>query len=176
MTSAFTFQTGLCDLCCCHRVIARSVFPQKLSFQFMESGAQLHESISINTYGYIIPTRQVRIYSCIDARGTVGIRTPKYKWKKLRRRKLEGRQAEKAGGRQREISGCYKEVTLDRVLFSAFPSAHCGCSLNLCVSLTGTVRLNDPWVLRSHGWAPILSDVLTLTVFSQQSDQLTVPV
>lgn len=77
MTSDFTFQTGLCDLCCCHRVITRSVLPQKLSFQFMKSGSQLHEAISINTYGYI-PTRQVRIYSCIDARGTVGIRTPKY--------------------------------------------------------------------------------------------------
>lgn len=176
MTSAFTFQTGLCDLFCCHRVIARSVFPQKLSFQFMKSGAQLHESISINTYGYI-PTRQVRIYNCVrDARGTVGIRTPKYKWKRLRHREMEGRQAEKAGERQREISGCYKEVTLDRMLFSAFPSAHRGCSLNLCVSLTGTVRLNDPWVLRSYGWARILSDVLTLSVFSQQSDQLTMPV
>jgi len=29
MTSAFTFQTELCDLCCCHRVITRAEFPQK---------------------------------------------------------------------------------------------------------------------------------------------------
>lgn len=170
MTSAFTSPTGLCDLCCCHRVIARYVFPQKnfsWNFHFLKSGAQLHESISINAYGDI-PTRQVRIYSCVDVSGTVG--TSKYKWKRCR--ELEGRQAEKAAERQREISGCYKEVTPDSVLFSAFPSAHCGCSLNLCVSLTGTVRLNDLWVLRSHAWAQILSDVLNLTVFSQQSDRL----
>ncbi len=48
------------------------------------------------------------------------------------------------------LVGVYKEVTPDSVLFSAFPSAHCGCSLNLCGSLTRTVRLNDLWVLRSH--------------------------
>lgn len=85
MTTAFTSPTGLCDLCCCHGVIARSVFPQKTLLPVLESGAQLHEFISINTYGDI-PTRQVRIYSCVDASGTVG--TSKYKWK--RRRELEG--------------------------------------------------------------------------------------
>ncbi len=158
MTSAFTSPTGPCDLCCCHRVIARYVFPQKTFLPFLEKWSTTPWSISINTYGDI-PTRQVRIYSCVDASGTVG--TSKYKWKRCR--ELEGRQAEKAAERQREISGCYKEVTPDRVLFSAFPSAHCGCSLNLCVSLTGTVRLNDLWVLRSHAWAQILSEVLTLS-------------
>ncbi len=45
-------------------------FHKKLSLHFLKSGAQLHETISINAYGDI-PTRQVRIYSCVDASGTV---------------------------------------------------------------------------------------------------------
>lgn len=126
----------------------------------MKSGTQLSEAISINTYGDI-PLRQVRIYSCVDAIGTVGIRTPKYKWTRLRCRELEGRLG-KQGKDKKRLVAVIKEVTLDRLLFSAFPPAHWRCSLNLCAFLTGTVRLNDPWDLHSHGWAQILSDVLTL--------------